>query len=142
MKCIVCAVCLLWVGAQGFADETPYTEGPVVNLTFVKVKAGGFDQYMKFLATDWKAFMESCKKEGLLTSYRVISGSAVNRDDWDLMLVAEYKNMAALDGLEAKMRPLLEKQAGSASKAEEQAGKRGEIREIVGEKLTRELILK
>ena len=142
MRYILCVVCVAWVAVAASADEPPYTEGSVMEMTFVKVKAGGSQEYMKFLATQWKAFNEAAKKEGLIVSYHVISSTAVNRDDWDLVLVVEYKNMAALDGLESKLRPLLEKQAGSMAKAEEQAGKRGEIREIIGSKLGRELLLK
>ena len=139
-----CGVCLLLVGSwvTAMADEPPYTEGTVMDMTFVRVKPGGDEQYMKFLATQWKQLNESAKKDGLVLSYHVIQSTAANREDWDLMLVVEYKNMAAFDGLEAKIRPLMEKMAGSITKAEEQAGKRGEIREIVGEKIGRELILK
>jgi hypothetical protein len=129
-----------WATLQ--AEEPPYTEGTVMDMTFVRVKPGGDEAYMKFLSTKWKPLNEDAKKEGLVLSYHVIQSNAVNRDDWDVLLVVEYKNMAAFDGLEAKLRPLMEKMAGSIAKAEEQAGKRGEIREIIGEKIGRELLLK
>ena len=124
------------------AEEPPYTEGTVMHMTFVRTKSGGGEQYMKFLATQWKSLNEAAKKDGLVLSYHVIQSEPANKDDWELMLVTEYKNMAALDGLEARFRPLVEKLSGSITKAEEQAGKRGEIREVLGEKLGRELLLK
>ena len=124
------------------ADEPPYTEGSVTHMTFVRTKSGGEEKYLKFLATQWKSLMEAAKKDGLIISYHVVQAPAANKDDWNLMLSVEYKNMAAFDGLDTKFRALMEKQLGSIEKAEEQAGKREEIREVLGEKLGRELILK
>ena len=138
------AVLLLTLGLStaSRAEDVPYTEGPVVDMTYVKIKAGGFDAYMKFLATDWKAMNEALKKDGTILSYRVVSSTSLNRDDWDLMLVVEYKNYAAFDGLDAKSRAVMEKLAGSMAKVEEASTKRGEVREILGEKIGRELLLK
>ena len=124
------------------SDEAPFTEGSVVHMTFVRTRSGGDEKYMKFLDTTWKSLNEAAKKDGLILSYRVLGAPATNKDDWNLCLVVEYKNMAAMDGLETKYRALMEKQVGSIEKAEEQAGKREEIRDVLGEKLCRELILK
>lgn len=137
-------VTLLVLGFVGVtrADDMLYSEGPVVDQTFVRIKGGGFDAYMKFLATDWKAMNEALKKDGLILSYRIVGATAANRDDWDMMLEVTYKNMAALDGLDEKSRAVIEKLAGSMAKADEKATQRGEVREIVGEKIGRELILK
>ena len=139
---IALVVTLAALIAPSFAEEPPYTEGNVMELTFVRTKTGGEDDYLKYLAATWKPLNEAAKKDGLILSYRVIGGNPANKDDWDLVLVVEYKNMAALDGMEEKMRPIMEKMVGSSSKANEAATKRGEIREILGSKLCRELILK
>ncbi len=136
------ACVLAGVAVKTLAEEPPYTHGSVVHMTFVRTKDGGFEQYMKFLDTTWKSLMEASKKDGLITAYRVVAAPASSKDDWDLCLITEFKNMAALDGLDAKERALIEKQVGSMEKAEKEAAKRTEIREIVGEKLGRELILK
>jgi len=124
------------------ADEAPYTEGSVMEMTFVRVTPGGDEAYLKYLDAQWKALNEAAKTNGLILSYHIIQTAAANKDDWNMVLVVEYKNMAALDGLETKMRALVEKTFGSIDKAEQQTAKRGEIREIIGEKIGRELILK
>ncbi len=147
MKQLVKAALLTLVAATVLnlaarAEDVPYSEGSVYDITFIRTKAGGEDAYMKFLATTWKPLQEQAKSDGLILSYKVIGGAAANKDDWDIALVVEFKNMAALDGLEAKERALIEKMAGSATKANEAATKRGEIREILGSKLCREIILK
>ena len=58
------------------------------------------------------------------------------------MLIIEYKNMAALDGLEEKLRDVAEKAVGPSEKQEDRSKERGKIREVLGTKLVRQLKLK
>ena len=81
------------------AQELPYTEGSVFEMAFIRTLPGGYDAYMKFLQTEWKKVNEAAKKEGLILSYEVGTASPANKEDWDIVLIIEYKNMAALDGL-------------------------------------------
>jgi hypothetical protein len=124
------------------AEELPYTEGSVFEMAFIRTLPGGYDAYMKFLQTEWKAVNEAAKKEGLIVSYQIGTAQPANKDDWDIVLVIEYKNMAALDGLEEKMRGVAEKAAGTSAKQEERSQDRNKIREILGTKLVRQLKLK
>ena len=59
----------------------------------MRVKPGGDEAYIKFLATQWKALNEAGKKDGLVLSYHVIQSAAANKEDWDMMLVTEYKKV-------------------------------------------------
>ncbi len=45
-----------------------------------------FDVYMRDLAVARKKVMDQAKKQGLVVSEKILSGSASGRDDWDLML--------------------------------------------------------
>ena len=58
------------------------------------------------------------------------------------MTLTEYKNMAALDGMEEKEYALITRYLGPEEKVKEAVVKRSEIRDILGEKLVREVILK
>ncbi len=40
------------------AQERPYREGPVTEISFVKVKPGKFDEYMAYLAGPYRELME------------------------------------------------------------------------------------
>jgi hypothetical protein len=122
-------------------EELRYTEGPVIHMEMVRIKPGYFEEYMKFLATEWKTRNEAFKKEGLIESYRIITAPPSDREDWDVMLVHEYKNMAVFDGLYDKIRRILNKIDDSFPKMEETEAKRNGIREVVGERIGRELIL-
>jgi hypothetical protein len=54
----------------------------------------------------------------------------------------EYPNMAAMDGLRAKLDPINRKLVGSEDVQRQGAMKRMEIRDILGSKLMREVTLK
>lgn len=123
-------------------DERAYTEGPVVDVSYIRTEPGKFDEYMKFLSTTYKALMEEQKKAGVILDYGVLAATPRTLDDPDLILTITYKNMAALDGLDAKTDPLLKKLYSSLSKADEASVDRGKLRTQIGSDLLRELILK
>ncbi|MFQ6104020.1 MAG: hypothetical protein ACE5OP_06970 [Candidatus Glassbacteria bacterium] len=127
---------------ESFAQELPYTEGSVWQVTFVKTKPGMGLKYLKNLQTNWKKVLDEGKKEDLILSYKILSGSAATRDDWDLMLMVELKNMAALDGLEEKFMAIANKTIGPEDEQDALMTNLGEIRKIMGSKITRELIFK
>lgn len=128
--------------AQSVAQGLPYTEGSVWSVGFVKTIPGMTNDYYKNLADNWLKMNEAAKKEGLVLSYKVLYGPAANTEDWDIMLMIEYKNMAAMDGMAEKMEALGTKLLGSQDTRKVGAIKRNEIREILGGKLVREIILK
>jgi len=122
--------------------EAPYTEGTVWQMTFVRTTYGLDDDYLKSLGQFYKKTMEEAKKQNLVLSYHIISVDAVNADDWNLLLMVEYKNMAALDGLDAKFRALQAKIVGNEDTQRNLMVKRMDVRKILGGKLGRELFLK
>ena len=138
-----CLLSLFMFGTQvSIAQDKPYKEGPVWTITFIKVKPGMFDVYMRDLSVQRKKLMDEAKKQGLIVSEKMLSGSAAGRDDWDLMLMVEYKNWAAFDGLSEKFDALALKIVGSEEKQVQTMVKRTEVREIVGEKTVQELTFK
>jgi hypothetical protein len=120
----------------------PYTEGSVWDMSFVKVKPGFSVDYLRSLNGTWRKVLDEAKKQKLVLSYKVLSAGAAGRDDWDLCLMVEYKNMAALDGLAEKMRNIALPSLGGEDKARELQTKRLEIRDIIANKLARELVFK
>jgi hypothetical protein len=127
--------------APALAQEAPYNQGSVWTMTFVRTEPGGFDDYIENINGLWRKSNEEAMKEGLVLSYKMISTNAVSKDDWNLLLLVEYKNMAAFDGLDAKFREIVAKLA-SEQVQEEGVQTRAKIREIIGGKLGRELSFK
>src|SRR5205807_8059742 len=120
----------------------PYTEGTVWAITMVKTKPGMGDDYIKGLAKTYKAAMEEEKKANMIVSYKILLGESSNEADYNMLLMIEYKNMAAFDGLRDKLDPIAQKVLGSEDERRQAAVKRTEIREILGSKVMREITLK
>jgi len=123
-------------------SDAPYTEGPVWQITMVKTKYGMSDDYLKGLAASFKGTMEEAKKQNLIMDYKILVGDSSSPQDFDILLMTESKNMASLDNSREKFDPIQKKISGSVDQQRAMAVKRLEIREILGDKLMREVTLK
>ncbi|HEY1127982.1 MAG TPA: hypothetical protein VGF12_01140 [Roseateles sp.] len=133
---------LLAAALPAIAQDKPYKEGTVWSVSFIKVKPGMFDVYMRDLASARKQLMAEAKKQGLIVSEKMLSGSSMGQGDWDLMLMVEYKNWAAFDGLSDKFDAIALKTVGTEEKQVQMMVKRTEVREIVGDKVFQEISFK
>ena len=141
----VAALCSAQTSSTATAAHSgmaPYTEGPVWVVTIVKTKAGMSDDYIKSLSQTIKPVMEEQKKENLILDYKVLDGQAAGPQDYDMLIMVQYRNMAAFDGLRDKTDPIAEKIMGSEDQRRALAVKRLDIREIMGVKTMREITLK
>jgi hypothetical protein len=123
-------------------SDAPYTEGPVWTITMVKTKPGMADDYLKNLAQVYKATNEEAKKQGIIMDYKILLGADSTPQDFDILIMQEFKNMAAFDGLREKTDPIARKLIGTQDVQRQGAVKRMELREIMGNKLMREITLK
>jgi hypothetical protein len=128
--------------ASATQSTAPYTEGAVWQITMVKTKPGMSDDYLKALAKIFKATNDEAKKQGIITDYKILAGDSATQQDFDMLLMVEYPNMAALDGLRDKTDPINAKLIGTDDQQRDLAVKRLQIREIMGGKLMREITLK
>jgi hypothetical protein len=133
---------VLAVPATAQQATRPYTEGPVITAQYIRVKPGHFDEYMAFLAGPYKQLMEGQKKAGVVTGWTVYSSDNRDEDDWNILLTTTYKNMAALDNLRDRADPIEKQVYGSIEKSSEAMVKRSEMRDIVGNRVLRELIIR
>jgi hypothetical protein len=134
--------CVLSAPALAADDGRAYKEGPVTVVTFVKIKDGQFDNYMKWLDTTFKAENDAFMKAKLITGYKVYGSMARDPHDADLILSITYANMAAMDNLNEKTDAITEKFEGNLDKQNQGFADRGSMREILGSQMVRELILK
>jgi hypothetical protein len=136
------ALAVIGAGLVRAQSDAPYTEGPVWAITMVKTKPGMGDDYLKTLAKIYKSTNDEMKKQSLIMDYKVLLGNDANPQDFDILLMVEFKNMAAFDNLREKADPIADKILGSEEVQRQGAIKRMEIREIMGNKLMREVTLK
>lgn len=108
----------------------------------VKTKYGMSDDYLKGLAKTFKGTLEEAKKQNLILDYKILIGEAATPQDFDVLLMVESKDMASFDNSREKFDPIAKKIEGSIDQQRATATKRLEIREILGDKLMREVTLK
>ncbi|TAN16146.1 MAG: hypothetical protein EPN37_08550 [Chitinophagaceae bacterium] len=132
---------LLNLNANAQSDK-PYTDGPVWQLSFVQTKTGMADAYIKDLSEHWAKMMKAAKEEGLIMDYKIFESNTATPSDWDLLLMVEVKNYAALDNIGDKMDALSQRLFGQEDAGNKITISLNDIRKILGEKLARELIFK
>jgi hypothetical protein len=120
----------------------PYTEGTVWEITMIKTKAGMSDDYLKQLAQGLKPIYEEEKKQKLILDYKILMGDASSPHDYDILILVQYQNMAAFDGLRDKTDPIGNKIMGGEDQRRSTMVKRMDVREILGTKTMREITLK
>ncbi|HEX8097903.1 MAG TPA: hypothetical protein VF507_07700 [Pyrinomonadaceae bacterium] len=134
---------LLIFGLSGFAQvNRPFKNGSVWNISFIRMKPGMDTAYLNYVATDWKKEQEALKADGQILSYKVLATEAHGTGDWNLLLMTEYKNMATMEANEEKADALAQKVIGNDEKQRQGYRERLEIREVMGERLAREIVFK
>ncbi len=133
---------VLLFALQAFAQEH-YTEGPVWQVTLIRVKPTQMDAYLTSLRANTKSLYDEMKKENLILDYKVfLNTTKHDPQDWDIAIGVQYKNFGALDGLTAKGETIRDKVLGSKQAAQQLGEKRVDMREIVSTMTLREVTLK
>ena len=139
---VTAAVLLAAQAAPAAAQESSYRPGTVWEVSRIKVLPGQFENYMDWLAGNWKKVQEAGKAEGVIVDYHVLATNDRRADEPDLVLVVEYKDYmttAQQEAMRKKVNALLaqtDRQATTAS------GERSKMREQVGGTQYQELVLK
>src|SRR5712692_7252893 len=136
------AALLVIVSASVFAQvNRPYHNGSVWNIAFIRIKPGMDTAYMNYLAGSWKAEQEAQKKDGNIVSYKVMSVEGHTTGEFNLMLMTEYKNLATMEANEAKAEAIAQRVVGNDEVQMKGYNDRLAIREVIGNRLAREVIL-
>jgi hypothetical protein len=135
---LLVAVTSLSVYAQ---IKRPFRPGTVWTLAFIRMKPGMEVAYQNYIATTWKAYQEASKKEGLIVSYKVLTTEGHSPSDYNIILMTEYKDLATMEANQPKADALAQKVEGDDAKQMQGYKERAEIREIIGDRLAREMVL-
>lgn len=141
LVCLLLVLSLVLPLAAQTVPARPYHDGSVWNLVFVHTKPGMTTSYLTYLTTDWKREQEAQKKAGYILSYKVISTESHNPTDFDLVLMTEYKDLASMEANASKAEALATQTVGGDDKMVQGYKDRTLIRDIIGERLAREIVL-
>ncbi len=124
------------------AQEKSYKDGSVWQVGFIKLSANMTVEYLNNLKTNWKATHDEAIKQGLIVSYKILYGAAANPDDWDVMLMTEFKNLSSMEGSEDKWEAISKNIIGGEDAMKKLNDSRVSMRTIYGGKLLKEIIYK
>ena len=136
------AASLLLLAASVYAQvKRPFRNGTVWDVAFIRMKPGMETAYLNYVATDWKRNQEAMKKDGLILSYKVLTTEPHNPGDFNILLMTEYKDLATLEANEQKADDLAQRVVGDDAKQMQGYRERLEIREVLGVRQAREIVL-
>ena len=124
------------------AQESSYKPGTVWTASRIHVLPGQFENYMDYLADQWKRVNEFMKKEGVVVSYHVMQVNNPRKDEPNLILLIEsrdYLSTAQQEAVRAKLSAFL---AMDDRKQDKASAGRGPMRELWGSTEYQELVLK
>ena len=136
------AVAVMIIGISVYAQvNRPYRNGSVWNIAFIRIKPGMDAAYMNYIASSWKAEQEAQKKAGNIVSYKVMSVEGHTPGEFNLMLMTEFKSLAAMEASEDSADTVAQQVVGNDEKQMQGYRERAEIREVMGSRLAREIVL-
>jgi hypothetical protein len=144
----LCTALVLSTTSAQAQDEAKTTTGSVWTVRMVHTEAMSKREYLNQLTLYYIPQMEAAKAQGLILSYRILTGTYSSADDFDVMMMVEFPNMAALDPdpvREAKWKAIgdeLTAKIGGAEKLKAMRSMLDDVRTFQGEKVMRTVVLK
>jgi hypothetical protein len=74
-----------------------YEEGPVWQMMTFRTAPGKTELHLKNIATAWEHQLKLAVKKGVLVDYKVLTKWSSNSDDWNIMVIEIFPNMASYD---------------------------------------------
>lgn len=126
-------------GAHAQTAERTYNTGSVWLVTYVETKSGMFDDYMVYLGTTWRDQNEADKRTGRILDYKILSVDQPRDGEANVILLIEFKNMAAFDRPLAETEATAAKAFGTVVKSNQATAARDEMRTMRGALTAHEL---
>ena len=137
----VAALFLLAISIYGQVHKY-YTPGTVWGVTMIRIHSGMDQAYLEYLDTQLKKESDISIKNGFMKSYKILR-SQDDDSGWNMLILREYDSFASLEKNAEKADEALRQATG----IDDQKGMQGyedraKIRDVMGTKFMRELILK
>jgi hypothetical protein len=141
LTAFIAVLLLLAVSVYGQVHKY-YTPGTVWGVTMIRIHPGMDQAYLEYLDSQLKKESDISVKNGFMKSYKILRA----QDDdsgWNMLILREYQNYASLEKNEEKADEVLRQATG----IDDQKGMQGymdrsKIRDVVGTKFMRELVLR
>jgi hypothetical protein len=113
---LLCALCFI---VRGDAQSPVFAETPVWTLEFIEVRSNNMGLTLGYLDDHWMRVREEAKRQGAVLAYHRISeatlvtAGSMTGDPNSIVLLTEYKNLAAFSGREKLFASITEHLPGS-----------------------------
>ena len=74
-----------------------YEEGPVWQIMTFRTQPGKTELQLRNIATVWEHQLKLAVQKGVLEDYKVLTKWSSNPDDWNIMVIEIFPNMASYD---------------------------------------------
>jgi hypothetical protein len=118
-----------------------YRPGSVWTVTTIRMKPGMDQAYLRYLDTQFKEEQDAQVKAGYMKSYKILR-TLDDDASWNLLILREYKSLAAMEADTEKADALSIQIVGSDNVQMAGYEDRSKIREVLATKTARELVLK
>jgi hypothetical protein len=138
-----CAAILLMLSVSAYGQIYKYfTPGSVWEVSMIRIHSGMDQAYMQYLDTELKKESDAAIKNGLMKSYKILRSQGDDAE-WNMLIMREYESFASLEKNAEKADEVLRQATG----LDDQKGMQGytdraKIRDVVGVKFMREIVLK
>jgi len=118
-----------------------YSPGTIWTVTTIRIKPGMDPAYLQYLDGNFKKESDAMVKAGYMKSYKILR-TLDDDSSWNLIILRQYKNLASMEANEEKADELARQLTGDDQTQMRGYEDRSKIREVLGTKTARELILK
>lgn len=141
LSSLVTVLLLLAVSVYGQVHKY-FTPGTVWGVTTIRIHPGMDQAYLQYLDTQLKKESEISIKNGFMKSYKILRGQD-DDSSWNMLILREYDSFASLEKNQEKADEVLRQATGiDDQKGMEGYMDRSKIRDVMGTKFMREVILK
>jgi len=126
---------------SGFLEGRNWKDGSVIVMTFVRTRTGQDLAYLDAIADTWKKQQEALKNEGIILSYKVWQGNAASEQDFNIILMTEYKDFRVMEENADKQTVILQTIARE-TQTSSQVLTDEKVREFFGTRTGRNIVLR
>lgn len=126
---------------DGFLEGRNFRDGSVWVLTFIRTHSGQDLAYLNALQDVWKKQMDELKKQGVIISYKALQTNASRIEDYNVLLMLEYKDIRTWESNAEKQAVILQGIARE-NVSSSQVLQDDKVREFYGNNMGREIIFR
>ena len=129
------------LATPAIAQESSYTPGNYVRVSMIDVLPGQTENYMDYLAGQYRKELEYRKSKGWITGYRILANVNARDGEPDLYLMTEFKEMATRAEELARAKEMDAFMQSDARRLAAASGARVTMRTQKGSMLLQEMML-